>query len=141
MNEYNGRSVRQELSDTKKRYSLQSKRWAGPFDTSNGRGIGGRPSCQAGQMSQASLTRPASPTRLFQLVSKMGFVPTHTGNPMCTTTSLHRSSATGGSTRWPILLAPPGWIITHLLLTPPPHDLLVDIEGLMLDPHLSPKSL
>ena len=77
----------------------------------------------------------------YWLRSKTGFMPMHTGNHMCIMTSLHRSSATGGSTYWPILLALPGWTDTHLLLTPPPHNLLVDIENLMLDLHLSPKSL
>ena len=141
LNEYNGQRVRRELSDMKKRWSLRSRRWAGPFGTSNGRGIGGWPLCRTGQMPRASATRPASPTHLFRSRSKTGFVPMHAGNPMCITTLLHRSLATGGSTYWPILLALPGWTDTHLLLTPPPRDLLVDIESLTLDLHLSPKCL
>ena len=96
LNRYNGQSVRQEQSDMKRRWSLPLRRWAEPFGTSNGRGIGGCLLCQPG------------PTHLFPSTSKPGFVPMHTGSPACTTTSLIRSSTIGGSTCLPTPLVLPG---------------------------------
>ena len=78
------------------------------------------------------LSHPSAPNPTTLLTSIAGFVPTHTGNPICTTNSLHHSSHTGGHTSLHDLSVPPGWASTLLVLASFPCDRLRQNIALLL---------